>query len=270
MRGVKGIIIAAGAAFGFTAQGAAAQGASQQSIDAKVDEEKALVAALRQLKALRDARVTLENTLGLAPAPKAVDDPQGQARNASREAPPSKTENKSPSFDTSLGGIKFGAGIAFTYDLGKRDRVRSASLVNGIVRVDEVDNVRARLVLESHYFFLPRSTFLGIKPDDWGIGPFIALQGGSSNIIEGIGAGLMLGLKRVRSNPDSAAGEKASADTTADGSSFNLGIGVFYDLGVQTLGEGIRANQPLPEGETEIRFSKRSQSGFAILSSFAF
>jgi hypothetical protein len=56
-----------------------------------------------------------------------------------------------------------------------------------------------------------------------------------------------------------------------DGSgSFNLGVGVLYDMNVRTLGDGIVENQPLPAGETEIRYKERSQSGLMILSSYSF
>ena len=47
--------------------------------------------------------------------------------------------------------------------------------------------------------------------------------------------------------------------------SFNIGIGVVIDPNVQTLGEGITANMPLPTGETAIRYTERMQTGLLIL-----
>ena len=53
-------------------------------------------------------------------------------------------------------------------------------------------------------------------------------------------------------------------------SSWNLGIGVIYDPDTKTLGDGIRPNQPLPAGETMIRYKERAQKGVVILTSFSF
>ncbi len=52
--------------------------------------------------------------------------------------------------------------------------------------------------------------------------------------------------------------------------SFNIGIGVLYDLNVRVLGEGVVANQPLPPGETEIRYLEEEQSGLLIMTSYSF
>ena len=96
-----------------------------------------------------------------------------------------------------FGGIDFGVGISFTGDMGHRDRVSSASLVNGVVRVTDENNGRARIMLESHYLFTPDGSFLfgllGPRNDSdiidekthvttkygtkrWGFGPFISSQ----------------------------------------------------------------------------------------------
>jgi hypothetical protein len=267
MRHVAKLLIGAGLAAA-TAQGAQAQSeGSPEWIAAEIARKEREVADLRRLAALREEEAQLRSATGL---PAAEPQPAPTDRKDDKKpvgTPPGKGASDG---DRSLGGIKFGAGIGFTYDLGTHDRIKAATVANGIVRVTEEDNVRARLLLESHYFFLPKATFFGLRPNDWGIGPFIALQGGPEDIVQGVGGGLMIGLKRVRTDPDSRGGEPDGKSADVDGSSFNLGFGVFYDLGVQTLGDGIVANQPLPPGETEIRFAKRSQSGFIILSSFAF
>lgn len=179
-----------------------------------------------------------------------------------------------------FGGIEFGIGMAFSLDLGDRDRVRDAQLVgpNNVVRVTRGDNVRARLILESHYFFtpgghLPARLFGICNPPPasatqrardantcgstqamWGWGPFIAVQPGSDNIIDAIGAGLMVGLRRP--------GEGSQ--------SFNIGVGILYDMDVQLLGDGIFENEPLPADETEIRYRREAQSGLMVMSSYSF
>ena len=52
--------------------------------------------------------------------------------------------------------------------------------------------------------------------------------------------------------------------------SFNLGVGVVVDPDTRVLGDGIVANQPLPAGETEIRYLEEMQTGLLILASFSF
>lgn len=73
-------------------------------------------------------------------------------------------------------------------------------------------------------------------------------------LIEAIGVGLMIGFKRGK---DSA-------------QSFNIGIGAIVDPSVKVLGDGIRQDEPLPQGETQIRFKHTDQWGFLIITSYSF
>ncbi|NWG90986.1 MAG: hypothetical protein HXY21_00555, partial [Parvularculaceae bacterium] len=186
-----------------------------------------------------------------------------------------KNEDGPPPGTQNFAGLNFGIGISATYDLGKNDRVSEATLVGGppgIVRVTNQDNVRARIMLESHYFFTPpdarafgafgpknpsaaqiKGDGAAPEPAKWGIGPFVALQPGTENIIEAIGMGLMVGFRRGDS-----------------GDSFNIGVGVAFDPNTRTLGEGIVAGQPLPPGETDIRYLEQEQFGLLFLSSYSF
>lgn len=155
-------------------------------------------------------------------------------------------------------GLELGVGLSFTVDIGKRDRIGNATLVNGVIRVDDENNDRARVMLESHYFLTPGVG--GNNPDDptvkparWGIGPFVAIQPGSDEVIEAIGMGLMIGLRRGDS-----------------GQSFNLGFGYVVDPNTRVLGDDLRPNAPLPPGETEIRYKDTAQNGYLILTSFSF
>jgi len=147
-------------------------------------------------------------------------------------------------------------GISATFDLGENDRVTEAELVNGIVRVTDKDNVRARIMLESHYFFKPKGSFglTGTSSEEWGYGPFIALQPGTDEIIEAIGFGGMVGFRRGKDSDQS----------------FNIGLGVVYDPNTQTLGPDIIDGQALPMGETEIRYLEQDQVGLLLLTSFSF
>ncbi len=164
-----------------------------------------------------------------------------------------------------FGGINFGVGISFTLDLGSSDRVREAQLVNGVVRVTDERNGIARIMLESHYLFTPGydPTPNAVQPRNgpfdtyagqWGHGPFIALQPGQDDIIDAVGLGWMIGFRR-------------SLTTTQ---SFNFGLGAVVDPNTRILGDDILPNQPLPPGETEIRFTNEMQTGLLFLTSFSF
>lgn len=161
--------------------------------------------------------------------------------------------------DNPISGLKLGVGLSLTHDLGENDRVDSASVVNGIVRVESENNDVVRIMLESHFFFPQEKDFplFGrVKGNQWGWGPFVAIQPGSNEIIDAIGFGVMVGFKRT-SDP-------------SDASSWNIGMGFVVDPNVKVLGDGIQADQPLPPGETEVRFKEKSQWGLLIITSFTF
>ncbi|HEX8421550.1 MAG TPA: hypothetical protein VF638_16190 [Sphingomonas sp.] len=155
-------------------------------------------------------------------------------------------------------GLDFGIGLSFSIDIGVRDRIAEASIVDGLVRIDDENNDRARVMLESHYFFTP-----GVGSADrsggnvtlarWGVGPFVALQPGTDEVIEAIGMGVMVGFRRGDSDQ-----------------SFNVGVGYVVDPNTRVLGDGIVKNQPLPGNEEEIRFKDVAQTGWLILTSFSF
>ncbi|MCB2263277.1 MAG: hypothetical protein LGR52_10130 [Candidatus Thiosymbion ectosymbiont of Robbea hypermnestra] len=156
--------------------------------------------------------------------------------------------------EQNFGGLKFGIGLSLTVDTGNRDRIDEAKVVNNIVRVTEESNDIARFMLESHYFFTPDFSFLGVESGNWGCGPFVAVQPGKESIIEAVGFGGMIGFKRKNSKT----------------SSWNIGIGMVVDPDTKVLGNGIEGNQPLPTGETEVRLKETSQWGALILTSFSF
>lgn len=151
-------------------------------------------------------------------------------------------------------GLSFGVGLSLTVDTGENDRVNKAQIVNDIVRVDDVDDTVARVMLESHYFFLPDKRFINVRPGNWGFGPFVALQPGTDEVIEAVGMGLMFGFKRPGESSDS----------------WNFGIGAVVDPNVQILGDGFVANEAPPAGEMQVRFKEKSQTGVLFLVSFGF
>lgn len=154
-----------------------------------------------------------------------------------------------------FGGLTLGVGLSLTHDVGKNDRVDSASIVNGIVRVANERNDVTRIMLESHYFFTPQSKPLfGVGGENWGHGPFVAIQPGSNDIVEAIAFGWMWGFKRPGS----------------DRSSWNIGIGAVVDPTAKVLGDGFVPNRAPPAGETEVRYKEKSQWGLLVISSFSF
>ena len=52
--------------------------------------------------------------------------------------------------------------------------------------------------------------------------------------------------------------------------SWNLGLGLVIDPSVKVLGDGMKENKPLPEGESQVRFKEKSQCGLLVLFSFSF
>ena len=132
-----------------------------------------------------------------------------------------------------------------------------------MVRVTKEENDVPRIMLETHYFFTPPpekifgetiAGYLDHEQGELGIGPFVAIQNGSDEIVEYIGAGIMLGFRR-------------SAEST---NSFNIGLGVLVDPSAKILGDGIVENRPLPEGETAVRYKETSQLGFLAMVSYGF
>lgn len=152
----------------------------------------------------------------------------------------------SPAAGQDLGNFDFGVGLGVVLD-PSGDRVDDAELVNGVVRVNEDSNITIRPMLETHVFAFP----LG---DNLVAGPFLGVQLGSDQIIDSLGAGLMVGVRLGRN----------------DDNSLNFGLGAVVDPGVKTLGDGISADQPLPTGETDVRFRRRSRIGILFMTSYGF
>lgn len=246
---------------------------------AKVEPRSAVLA--HQYWEARRAELEKERAV-IDKAISAIDEratPNATAARTTTTTTTSKPKEPDPSDDASqnFGGIKLGAGLSFTADLGSKDRIGGASRdESGIVRVSDQNNSRARIMLEGHYFFEPCGSLLGLRrnvcvpkeehdytaagPDrlrysTWGWGPFVAIQpGGDDKVIDAIGMGLMVGFRK---DPETKA-------------SFNFGVGLVIDPNTNVLGDGIVANQPLPPGETEVRLKETSQKGVLFLASFSF
>lgn len=154
-------------------------------------------------------------------------------------------------------GINFGVAIGVLVPLYRNTRIEEAVLVPSdpanpdapkVVRATVRKSVDARLLLETHYFFQPTAYPL------FGWGPVIVVQPGTDDIVEGAGLGMMVGWRREAKTSDS----------------FNLGIALFMERRVKDLGEGITEDNPLPIGETEIRYQQKSAVSAVLLGSFSF
>jgi hypothetical protein len=112
------------------------------------------------------------------------------------------------------------------------------------------------VLLEAHYY--PEK--ITWNTGDFGWGPFAAVETGSSgtsnsNGISGYGMGLI-------------GGWKVGDNTKSSG--FNIGVGYLWEGNVQTLGDGITANNPLPTGETQVRYKNQSVGAIIVFFSWTF
>jgi hypothetical protein len=156
-------------------------------------------------------------------------------------------------------GLDWALGLGVASDLDSGSRVDKASVVNGVVRVEEKSNTQTRIFLEIHMFGLgylaKHKSFEELeKKPLFGQGPWVGIQSSKDDVLDSFGLGWMWGWRKE----------------VTDANSFNLGIGLVLDPKVQVLGDGIEANRPLPTGETAIRFKKESRISGAILVSFGF
>ena len=165
---------------------------------------------------------------------------------------PSRTVSAVEEPNKDFMGIKFGVGVAFTLDWGGQSRVKDAELVNNIVRVTESQDGEARVLLEVHHFW----PIGGATREEalYGFGPFVSVQPGSDDVIDSLGIGVMVGMRRSPKSDNS----------------LNIGLGLIVDPNSQLLGDGIVANQPLPAGETAIRYKTEYETGFLLMASFSF
>ena len=157
-----------------------------------------------------------------------------------------------------LFGFKFGVGAAITSN--RRNKAIKDATVNskGIVRVTREDDTSVGYVLEAHYFFAPDRPFLNLTTGGWGIGPFVAIQGGNEKALSGLGFGLMIGFRQL-----------GSALVPTSNLSWNFGIGAIYDPSIKVLGDGLVADRPVPVGDSA-RTVEVGSWGLMLVSSFNF
>ena len=165
-----------------------------------------------------------------------------------------KREQEEESATNEFMGVKWGMGLAGVFDLDGGTRVEGASIVNGMVRIDEERDFQGRILLELHDFgWLPWREDPEARPL-WGSGPWVGIQSSTDQVIESFALGWMMG--------------KRKSPTATN--SFNIGLGYVVDPKAKVLGGGFEADRAAPEGETEVRFKTESRAGLAVVFSTSF
>lgn len=139
--------------------------------------------------------------------------------------------------------------------------INDASIQNGLVRASAESRTATEIVMTRSFYFTKQ--VLGSKDPnericstaDWkmasdfcmglflavGVNPSSGNGDGSSNLIDMVGGGLILGFGKVK---DGGAFDKQH----------NIGFGIGRRFGVKTLGDGFSHNTPPPTGETQVRY----------------
>ena len=144
---------------------------------------------------------------------------------AADPTPPATTATTDENWFAKLG---VGGAVGWTHNLG-RTIVKSASIQNGLVRIDSQQNDQVRPWIEVHAWFVEwgraEKTDQNPKPrPQWGFGPFVAVAPGA-NFVDAVAMGAMIG-RKYRTDSDSNL-------------SFNLAFGAALNLNQQVLGEDL-------------------------------
>jgi hypothetical protein len=216
---------------------------------------------------------------GIAPASSVA--PLAAATSGGSIPPAAEPPAPSP-LPKSLDGLGFAAGVAMSFG---QSRVNSARVINNTVRVTDSSDAMAGIVFESHYFFVPKTSFLNdlVAAGSWGHGPFVALDASTSNgtsIVSGVSIGYMIGFRRTSltpvhptiaaAAPGTAVAVPGASVLTTDNNSWNFGIGFRVDPKATVLGDGFTANLPPPPGEADIRLKTVPRYGVMFVTSYSF
>ena len=215
--------------------------------------------AVARRKCLESAQLIFATTAAAPPSPspdpnvRALDTAAKDAASAEllktmKETENAKAEEEKAGAAKSFMGSNWAVGIGYSFGQGPK-RISEAEVVNGVVRVKQDDTDKPIVLLEVHRLFESKR-FRG-----FGWGPFASIQTGSDDAVLGFGAGLQFGWRDPE--PKSSGG-------------FLLGVGYGWTQGVKTLGDGIVADQALPDGETEIRYKTRSAESIFVFVSRRF
>jgi len=166
----------------------------------------------------------------------------------------------------------FGVGIGGVSNTGAT-RVSDTAIVNGKIVVTSDDNLTLGPVLEAHALvFTMRNLWathdakgrlyvLDDKPpcEAAGVfptiahGPFVVTRVGDNEIVKSLGVGWMVGFRIKQTD-----------------ASLNVGLAYTLESNVKRLAKGFEEGQPLPTGETAVRFRTGRGTALALVVSFGF
>jgi len=157
--------------------------------------------------------------------------------------------------DVSFMGISFGVGIGLSW--GGFEEISEAQVGAGnVVVVTRRAKQQPRIILETHYYGVCNwFDIKRCKAGELGFGPYFGIVAKSDKLISAASIGLMVGF-RTPSGPDSTG--------------FSIGIGAILDDAVPALAAGFAEGQPLPAGETTIRFTQKERWGAILFCSRTF
>ncbi len=160
-----------------------------------------------------------------------------------------------------------GFGPALVWAKFRKDNISAASThgaAGGPVRIDDSSNSQIALWVEAHVWV---TDLFGVKlsKDNFGVGPFVAVQvtsnnaGSSGQLFNSFGLGLMIGSRT----------KATSNQSTKSNTSWNIGLGMASTT-IQSLGDGLTANQPLPAGVSDVFYKKERVYAPFVIFSWAF
>jgi hypothetical protein len=149
-----------------------------------------------------------------------------------------KKEIEGNTSETEFMGLNWGLG--FGYSFSDDEAIDDAEIVDGVVRVKSNKKDQPRVVLEFHKYLWCNDQ---AKNGTRGCGPFVAVAATQDDILSGVGMGFMYGFKAKPSDPEG----------------FSIGIGAILDADIKDLADGFKENQPVPTGETAIRYKSESR-----------
>lgn len=162
-------------------------------------------------------------------------------------APAAAQDAADPAPADALKALGFGIGLALRWNA--KPIVPLASVDGaGVVRADQVQTAAARFTAEIHTF--------PVKTADFGLGPFVSAEVGSSQVIASLGAGVMFGWRTTGSHA--------------------LGIGVGYAVtpNTATLAPEFVPGQPVPVGSDgkplPLRYQQIDRGSLLLVASFVF
>lgn len=138
-------------------------------------------------------------------------------------------------------GLRLGIGVGFSYAFD--DVVSQASVdAGGRIVAETRQRQLPRVILESHYYGLCR--IASCNAGTFGIGPYVAIVAKSDKLISAFSAGVMFGWRDPL--PERSQG-------------LSVGIGAVLDDEVKSLASGFTVGQPLPAGETAVRYETKAR-----------